>query len=238
VNEGVRQAGEWALLDHLALQHDFPEKLPDPRPQWRYLEIRRGARTADHLQDLAEAPPEQGQGGEKNSGEYRPFQPRCVGHMKSVLNVTCGATSLGWNGVDGESFRIVVSGAAGFVGSYMCDRLLAEGHSVVAPDNLSTGAHANLAHLAGHPGFFFVAPDITTRFTVEGAGDCVVNMASPASPKDYLEHPIETSTSAPSAPAACWNWRSTRRRAFCRPPPANAMAIRWCIRRWRRIGAT
>jgi dTDP-glucose 4,6-dehydratase len=112
--------------------------------------------------------------------------------MKSVLNVTCGATSLGWNGVDGESFRIVVSGAAGFVGSYMCDRLLAEGHSVVAPDNLSTGAHANLAHLAGHPGFFFVAPDITTRFTVEGAGDCVVNMASPASPTDYLEHPIET----------------------------------------------
>ena len=88
--------------------------------------------------------------------------------------------------------RIVVSGAAGFVGSHMCDRLLAEGHSVVALDNFLTGAPANLAHLAGHPGFCFVAQDITAPFTVEGVVDCVVNMASPASPKDYLEHPIET----------------------------------------------
>jgi dTDP-glucose 4,6-dehydratase len=88
--------------------------------------------------------------------------------------------------------RIVVSGAAGFIGSHMCDRLLAEGHSVVALDNFLTGASANLAHLAGHPGFFFVAQDITAPFTIEGTVDCVVNMASPASPKDYLEHPIET----------------------------------------------
>ena len=88
--------------------------------------------------------------------------------------------------------RIVVSGAAGFVGSHMCDRLLAEGHSVVALDNFLTGARANLAHLAGHPGFGLVALDITEPFTVAGVVDCVVNMASPASPKDYLEHPIET----------------------------------------------
>jgi dTDP-glucose 4,6-dehydratase len=74
----------------------------------------------------------------------------------------------------------------------MCDRLLAEGHSVVALDNFLTGAPANLAHLQGHPAFVFVAQDITAPFTVEGAVDCVVNMASPASPKDYLEHPIET----------------------------------------------
>ena len=88
--------------------------------------------------------------------------------------------------------RIVVSGAAGFIGSHMCDRLLAEGHSVVALDNFLTGAPANLAHLRGHPAFLFIAQDITAPFTVEGAVDCVVNMASPASPKDYLEHPIET----------------------------------------------
>ncbi|MCX6632502.1 MAG: SDR family oxidoreductase [Candidatus Solibacter sp.] len=88
--------------------------------------------------------------------------------------------------------RIVVSGAAGFVGSHMCDRLLEEGHSVVALDNYLTGARANLAHLAGHPRFVFVAQDIIASFTVEGAVDCVVHMASPASPKDYLEHPIET----------------------------------------------
>jgi len=88
--------------------------------------------------------------------------------------------------------RIVVSGAAGFVGSHMCDRLIAEGHAVVALDNFITGARANLTHLEGHPGFSFHALDITEPFTVEGPVDCVVNMASPASPKDYLEHPIET----------------------------------------------
>ena len=88
--------------------------------------------------------------------------------------------------------RIVVSGAAGFVGSHMCDRLLAEGHSVVALDNYLTGAPANLAHLSGHPAFRLVVQDITAPFTVSGAVDCVVNMASPASPRAYLEHPIET----------------------------------------------
>jgi dTDP-glucose 4,6-dehydratase len=88
--------------------------------------------------------------------------------------------------------RIVVSGAAGFVGSHMCDRLLAEGHTVVALDNFLTGAPVNLVHLEGHPRFRFVAQDITEPFSVAGAVDCVVNMASPASPRDYLEHPIET----------------------------------------------
>ena len=88
--------------------------------------------------------------------------------------------------------RIVVSGAAGFIGSHFCDRILGEGHTVVALDNYLTGAPANLAHLAGHRGFRFVKQDITRPFTVEGDVDCVVNMASPASPKDYLEHPIET----------------------------------------------
>src|SRR6516165_6442914 len=94
-------------------------------------------------------------------------------------------------GVEG-SLRIVVSGAAGFIGSHFCDRLLTEGHTVVALDNFLTGAPANLAHLAGHAGFRFVSQDITQPFTIEGAVDCVVNMASPASPRDYLEHPIET----------------------------------------------
>src|SRR4051794_2639113 len=74
----------------------------------------------------------------------------------------------------------------------MCDRLLAEGHTVVALDNFLTGTRANLSHLEGHPDFFFLQRDITEPFTVEGTVACVVNMASPASPKDYLEHPIET----------------------------------------------
>ena len=74
----------------------------------------------------------------------------------------------------------------------MCDRVLAEGHSVVALDNFLTGSRANLGHLEKHPRFRFVEQDITEPFTVDGPVDSVLNMASPASPKDYLEHPIET----------------------------------------------
>ena len=88
--------------------------------------------------------------------------------------------------------RIVVSGAAGFVGSHMCDRLLAEGHTVVALDNFLTGAERNLAHLSGNRDFRFVQHDVTSPVKVDGAIDSVLHMASPASPKDYLDHPIET----------------------------------------------
>jgi dTDP-glucose 4,6-dehydratase len=88
--------------------------------------------------------------------------------------------------------QIVVAGAAGFIGSHMCDRLLAEGHRVIALDNYITGRPENLAHLDGRPGFEFVRQDITQPFDLDRPVDAVVNMASPASPKDYLEHPIET----------------------------------------------
>ena len=88
--------------------------------------------------------------------------------------------------------RIVVSGAAGFIGSHFCDRLLGEGHTVVALDNFLTGHARNLAHLAGHPRFQFMERDITRPFIIEGGVDCIVNLASPASPRDYLAHPIET----------------------------------------------
>jgi len=88
--------------------------------------------------------------------------------------------------------RIVVSGAAGFVGSHMCDRLLAEGHTVVALDNFLTGAERNLAHLSGNSEFGFIRHDVTSPVELDGAIDAVLHMASPASPKDYLEHPIET----------------------------------------------
>jgi len=88
--------------------------------------------------------------------------------------------------------RIVVSGAAGFIGSHLCDRLLADGHAVDALDNFLTGRWRNIAHLAGDPRFRFRELDITQPFGLEGPVDGVVNMASPASPKDYLEYPIET----------------------------------------------
>ena len=88
--------------------------------------------------------------------------------------------------------RIVVAGAAGFIGSHLCDRLLAEGHSVLAVDNFITGAEENLAHLRAHGAFQFLSHDITRPIDVDGPIDAVLNLASPASPKDYLEHPIET----------------------------------------------
>lgn len=88
--------------------------------------------------------------------------------------------------------RVVVAGAAGFIGSHFCGRLIADGHTVVALDNLLTGNAANLAPLRGEPRFSFREQDITQQFEVEGAVDAVANLASPASPKDYLEHPIET----------------------------------------------
>jgi len=88
--------------------------------------------------------------------------------------------------------RIVLAGAAGFIGSHMCERLLAEGHSVVALDNLLTGSEENLAHLRAAARLELVRHDITRPIEIDGPVDAVVNMASPASPKDYLEHPIET----------------------------------------------
>jgi len=88
--------------------------------------------------------------------------------------------------------RILVTGAAGFIGSHMCDRLLAEGHVVVAVDNFLTGSERNVAHLATHPQFQFIRHDITQPLAGQGRLDAVLNMASPASPKDYLQHAIET----------------------------------------------
>jgi len=88
--------------------------------------------------------------------------------------------------------RLVMSGAAGFIGSHLCDRLLADGHSVLGVDNLLTGSLRNLEHLASHPGFAFLQHDVTLPLQVDGPVDGVLHLASPASPKDYLQYPIET----------------------------------------------
>lgn len=88
--------------------------------------------------------------------------------------------------------RIVVAGGAGFLGSHLCDALLERGDEVVCIDNYVTGSPDNVAHLADHAGFELVKQDITESFVIEGAVDAVMNLASPASPKDYYELPIET----------------------------------------------
>jgi dTDP-glucose 4,6-dehydratase len=74
----------------------------------------------------------------------------------------------------------------------MCDRLLAEGHTVVGVDNFLTGSARNLEHLSRHAAFRFVRHDITQPVVLDGTIEAVLHMASPASPRDYLEHPIET----------------------------------------------
>ncbi len=88
--------------------------------------------------------------------------------------------------------RVAISGAAGFIGSHLCDRLLSEGYSVLGLDNFLTGAERNIAHLQDHAAFEFRRQDVTVPFGVEGPIDFVIHAASPASPKDYLAYPIET----------------------------------------------
>ncbi len=88
--------------------------------------------------------------------------------------------------------RAVIAGGAGFLGSHLCDRLLAEGWHVVCVDNLLTGASDNLADARGHERFAFVEADVSEPLRVDGPVDWVLHLASPASPPDYLEHPIET----------------------------------------------
>jgi dTDP-glucose 4,6-dehydratase len=88
--------------------------------------------------------------------------------------------------------RVLITGAAGFLGSHLCDRFLRDGHSVVGLDNFVTGNPVNVAHLMGNVKFEFLRHNISTYTYVAGALDGVLHFASPASPVDYLELPIAT----------------------------------------------
>jgi dTDP-glucose 4,6-dehydratase len=88
--------------------------------------------------------------------------------------------------------RLLVTGAAGFLGSNLTDRLLAEGHDVIGMDNFITGHERNLAHLAGNRRFKLVRQDVSQPFGMKGALDGIFHLASPASPPDYQRWPIET----------------------------------------------
>jgi dTDP-glucose 4,6-dehydratase len=88
--------------------------------------------------------------------------------------------------------RVLVTGAAGFIGSHLTEFLLARGAEVVGMDNFITGSPDNLRHLAEHPRFTFVSHNVTEFISVDGPLDWVLHLASPASPRDYLELPIQT----------------------------------------------
>ncbi|HWD51044.1 MAG TPA: UDP-glucuronic acid decarboxylase family protein [Acidimicrobiales bacterium] len=90
------------------------------------------------------------------------------------------------------SGRYVVLGGGGFLGSHLCDRLLDRGDQVVCVDDFSTGRPANVAHLAGHPGFALIEADVCESLPVDGPVTGVLHLASPASPPDYLARPLAT----------------------------------------------
>ncbi len=102
-----------------------------------------------------------------------------------------------------ELVRYVISGAAGFIGSHICDRLIEAGHEIVALDNLITGSKQNIEHLRTNPAFHFVEADVSQPLDRVPMGDAkidhVFHLASLASPVDYLEHPIETLESGSTA---------------------------------------
>jgi dTDP-glucose 4,6-dehydratase len=88
--------------------------------------------------------------------------------------------------------RVLITGGAGFIGSHLCERFLAEGHDVIAMDSLLTGNADNIAHLIDNDRFRFVKHDVTNYIYVAGPLDAILHFASPASPIDYLELPIQT----------------------------------------------
>ncbi len=88
--------------------------------------------------------------------------------------------------------RVLITGAAGFIGSHLCDKFLREGHEVIGLDNFLTGSPENIAHLFGREGFTFLKYDVTNFIYIEGRVDLVLHFACPASPVDYLNHPIHT----------------------------------------------
>ncbi len=88
--------------------------------------------------------------------------------------------------------RIVITGGAGFIGSHLCDYLTEKGHEVICIDNLLTGKAENIVHLIGNSKFRFIKHNVSDYIYVDGNVDCVLHFASPASPFDYLEFPIQT----------------------------------------------
>lgn len=88
--------------------------------------------------------------------------------------------------------RTLITGGCGFIGSHLCDRFIADGHEVICVDNLITGQLENVAHLQSNPKFSFIKHDVSQRISIDGPIDNVLHFASPASPVDYMNYPIQT----------------------------------------------
>ena len=88
--------------------------------------------------------------------------------------------------------RTVITGGAGFIGSHLCERFVDDGHDVLCVDSLLTGSRRNFAHLVDHPRFQFIEHNVSEPIEIDGPVHNVLHFASPASPVDYLAHPIPT----------------------------------------------
>ena len=98
--------------------------------------------------------------------------------------------------------RILITGGAGFIGSHLCERFLADGDDVICMDNLLTGAADNIAHLFANRRFSFIQQDVTTYIYVKGAVDAILHFASPASPTDFARLPELLAMQPPPQPGA------------------------------------
>jgi UDP-glucuronate decarboxylase len=132
--------------------------------------------------------------------------------------------------------RILVTGGAGFLGSHLCDRLLAQGHDVLCVDNFFTGTKANVEHLLDHPRFELMRHDVTFPLYVEV--DQIYNLACPASPIHYQHDPVQTTKTSVHGAINMLGLAKRLRAGSSRPPPARSTATRPCTRRSKPTGAT
>ena len=133
--------------------------------------------------------------------------------------------------------RVLIAGAAGFLGIHLTDALLAEGHIVIGVDNLCTGSLKNLQHLEHEARFEFLERDICEPFDPQRV-DYVFNFASPASPVDYFRLGIETLMVGSVGTRNIWTSQGSTTRSFCMPPHRSVTAIRSSIPRRKSTGGT
>ena len=133
--------------------------------------------------------------------------------------------------------KTVITGGAGFLGSHLCDKLLAKGHHVVCIDNLCTGSIDNIDHIRDDK-FTYINQDVTEYLYLKGDVDFIIHFASPASPIDYMERPIPTLKVGSLGTHKALGLARERKRDFCSLPPARFTATQPFTPRQKTIGET
>ena len=132
--------------------------------------------------------------------------------------------------------RVLITGAAGFLGSHLCDRFIKEGFHVIGMDNLITGDLKNIEHLFKLEQFEFYHQDVSKFIHVPGKLDYILHFASPASPIDYLKIPIQTLKVDHWVPIIALDLQRPKMPGYWLPPLQKFMVIRWCIRKLKNTG--